>query len=329
MTASTKTIAVAGLGLLGRGIVTCLLSRGFRVIAFDANAEVRDAASHHIAGGLKELVERGGFAAALLGEWRGRYVEAAGVNAFAAADFVIESIFEDLDAKRRLFDEIENVVAPTTPIASNTSALPISTLQANRKHPARFIGLHWAEPCHLTRFLEVVRGERTDDATVDAALSLAHAAGKDASLVRKDVEGFIVNRLGYAMYREAFWLLENGVADVATIDRAFVNALSVWANVAGPFRWMDLTGVPAYAAVMKRLFPQLSCSTDVPNAIREVVERGGVGIANGDGFYQYTPAEAERWERVLRENVWRVRAMQEELLSPPPASSTTTQEVRP
>ena len=82
--------------------------------------------------------------------------------------------------------------------------------------------------------------------------------------MKKDVEGFIVNRLGYAMYREAFWLLENGVADVETIDRSFRNAICVWANIAGPFRWMDLTGVPAYAAVMKRLFPQLSTATEVP-----------------------------------------------------------------
>jgi 3-hydroxybutyryl-CoA dehydrogenase len=326
-TSADTIIAVAGLGLLGRGIVACLLSRGFRVIAFDANAnvETRAATSQHIARGLNELVERGGFDAALTKEWRRRYVEAAGLDAFAGADSVIESIFEDLDAKRQLFDAIEAVVKPTTPIASNTSALPISTLQANRKHPSRFVGLHWAEPCQLTRFLEVVRGEQTDDATVDAALALAHAAGKDPSLVQKDVEGFIVNRLSYAMYREAFWLLENGVADVATIDRAFVNALSVWANVAGPFRWMDLTGVPAYAAVMKRLFPQLSCSTEVPKAIRNIIDRGGRGIADGDGFYRYTPAEAERWERVLRENVWRVRAMQDELLSRGPAEP----EVRP
>jgi 3-hydroxybutyryl-CoA dehydrogenase len=131
--------------------------------------------------------------------------------------------------------------------------------------------------------------------------------------VRKDVDGFIVNRLGYAMYREAFWLLENGVADVDTIDRSFRNALCVFANIAGPFRWMDLTGVPAYAAVMKRLFPQLSTSTEVPAKMREVVESGGKGISNGRGFYNYTPEEAQRWERMLIENVWKVRALQDEV----------------
>jgi 3-hydroxybutyryl-CoA dehydrogenase len=168
--------------------------------------------------------------------------------------------------------------------------------------------MHWAEPCHLTRFLEIVRGEQTDDATAEAAMDLARRAGKDPSLVRKDVEGFIVNRIGYAMFREAFWLLENGVADVETIDRSFRNALSVWANIAGPFRWMDLTGIPAYAAVMERLWPKLSCAIEVPELMKTLVEGGAKGISNGRGFYTYTPEEAERWERRVIENVWASRA---------------------
>src|SRR3712207_4796602 len=104
------------------------------------------------------------------------------------------------------------------------------------------------------------------------------------------------------MYLEAFWLLENGVADVQTTDRSFRNAISVWGNIAGRFRCMDLSGIPAYAAVMMRLWPQLSNATEVPAAMREVVESGAKGISNGRGFYPYTPEEAERWERVLIEN---------------------------
>ena len=304
----TTTIGVAGLGLLGRGIAACLLSHGFRVIAFDRNDEARSRARQHISGAIDDLVRRGGFPASLRDDWGGRFAEAGAIAELAPSEFVIESIFEDLDAKRTLFDEIEGVVAPTVPIASNTSALPISRLQEGLRHPGRFIGMHWAEPCHLTRFLEIIRGEQTDDATTDAAMDLARRAGKDPSLVRKDVEGFIVNRIGYAMFREAFWLLENGVADVETIDRSFRNALSVWANIAGPFRWMDLTGIPAYAAVMERLWPKLSCATEVPALMRDLVRSGALGISNGRGFYNYTPEESERWERRLIENVWASRA---------------------
>jgi 3-hydroxybutyryl-CoA dehydrogenase len=300
----TQTIGIVGLGLLGRGIAACLLSRGFQVVALTRREETRVEARRSITNAIDDLIERGGFPAELRDDWGGRYIEAASVADLAACEFVIESVVEDLDVKQKLFDEIEAVVSPTIPLASNTSALPISELQKGRKHPERLIGMHWAEPCHLTRFLEIIRGDLTNDATADLAMDLARAAGKDPSLVLKDVEGFIVNRLGYAMYREAFWLLENGVADVETIDRSFRNALSVWANIAGPFRWMDLTGIPAYAEVIKRLWPKLSCATEVPPLMNDLVESGAKGISNGKGFYTYTPEEAERWERALIDNVW-------------------------
>jgi 3-hydroxybutyryl-CoA dehydrogenase len=302
-----QKIGVVGLGLLGRGIATCLLAHNFRVIACDLNPDTRADARAHIDRAIEELVHRGGMPASLLTARSANYTETAAIPDLARCDFVIESVFENLDAKRAVFDQLESAVSPTTPIASNTSAIPITLLQHNRRHPGRFVGMHWAEPCHLTRFLEVIRGDHTTDAAAEAAIALGKRAAKDPSLVRKDVEGFIVNRIGYAMYREAFWLLENGVADVETIDRSFRNAMSVWANVAGPFRWMDLTGVPAYAAVMKRLWPKLSTATEVPKAMRDVVDSGGKGIANGHGFYNYTPEEAREWERRLRENVWTVR----------------------
>ena len=131
--------------------------------------------------------------------------------------------------------EIEAVVAADVPIASNTSALPITTLQEGRLHPERFLGMHWAEPAYATRFLELIRGQHTSDAAMTKANSLATALGKEPCVVAKDVPGFIVNRLGYAMYREAVNMLESGVADAATIDRAFRNACGIWASLCGPF----------------------------------------------------------------------------------------------
>jgi 3-hydroxybutyryl-CoA dehydrogenase len=312
---SETVIGVAGLGLLGRGIVTSFLSRGFRVIALELSGDVQADARQYIKTGIEELVTRGGMDESLLREWEGRYTVTTNVPDLGPCEFVVESIFEDPAAKRALYDELERIISPTVPIASNTSALPISALQKGRKHPQRFIGMHWAMPCHLTRFLEVIRGDQTDDQTVEAAIALGRRAGKDPSLVQKDVEGFIVNRVGYAQYREALWLLENGVADAETIDRAIRNARSVWANIAGPFRWMDMSGLAAYAAVMERLFPRLSCEQSVPKVMRELIDSGAKGMANGRGFYDYTPQEVERWRKLLIENVWRVREMTSDLLN--------------
>lgn len=314
-----RTIGILGLGLLGRGMAACFLSRGFRVVGLDNNADARAAARAFVADAVADLVRRGGFPATLVDEWPTRYRDADDYAVLRGCDFVIESILEDLPAKRAAFDAIEAVVGARVPVASNTSALPISLLQRDRKHPERFVGMHSAQPCHLTRFLEVVRGERTDDVTVTATMNLAAAAGKEPSLVRKDVEGFIVNRLGYAMMREALHLLEAGVADVDTIDRSFRNAVGLWAKIAGPFRWMDLTGVAGYAAVMERLFPLLNNATAVPRTMRELVMSGANGIRTGRGFYTYGPGEAQRWERLLVEHVWRVRAMTDEYFPMPPA----------
>lgn len=308
-----KTVGVVGLGLLGRGIATCLLSHNFHVVGLDRDAAVANSAQQHIVNSLREMKTRGALSSEVHNSWPDRYLAATSIEQFQPCDFVIESVAEDMATKQRVFDQLEAVIGSTVPLGSNTSALPITQLQQGCRHPERLIGMHWAEPCHLTRFLEVIRGEQTNDVTAQAAMILGQMAGKEPSLVKRDVAGFIVNRLGYAMYREAFWLLEQGVADVETIDRSFSSALSVWANLMGPFRWMDLTGLAAYAAVMERLFPELSRATEVPETMRKLVESGARGIANGQGFYQYTADEAQQWEHRLTENVWRVNEMQRDL----------------
>ncbi len=307
--AQIETVAVVGLGLLGRGIASCLLAGGLKVIGQARRRETHDAAMAYIEHGLNELVAHRVIEAPRRDDWRKRYTAVDRVEDVAGADFVIESVFEDLAVKREVFDGIESAVGPDVPVASNTSALPITLLQSDRKHPQRFIGMHWAEPCHLTRFLELICGDRTSEATLDAAMRLGKLTGKEPAVVRRDIEGFIANRLGYALYREAFNLLELGIADVETIDRSFRNALGLYATFCGPFRWMDLTGLPAYAKVMERLFPQLSTTTALPERMRALIESGAEGIRTRRGFYDYTDEEVKRWEKLLLEHAWSVREL--------------------
>jgi 3-hydroxybutyryl-CoA dehydrogenase len=305
----THVIGITGIGLLGRGIAACFLAHGFRVIAFDTSPQARRDARRSIQNAIQDLVNHRCVNEQLMTQWPSAYGDLDSIEEMRECDFVIESVVEDIQTKRAVFDQLEAIVGPSVPIASNTSALPITVLQEGRRHPNRFIGMHWAEPSHVTRFLEVIRGEKTDDATTQATINLAETVGKEPSLVRKDVDGFIVNRLSYAMYREAFDLVETGVADVETIDCAFRNAVGLWAAIGGPFRWMDLTGVPAYATVMKRLLPKLSNRTDVPAPIQKLVDSGAKGISTGRGFYSYTPEQIQRWEKLLIENVWLAREM--------------------
>jgi 3-hydroxybutyryl-CoA dehydrogenase len=300
-------IGIIGMGLLGRGIAACFLAKGFHVVVHSIGDDWRRQARHDIAAAMDDLVCHACAEPRLRADWIDRYRESDSITAMYDCEFMIESVAEDLAVKRSVLEQIESVVGPTVPIATNTSSMPITLLQQNRRHPERIIGMHWAAPCHVTKFLEIIRGERTDDATTRAAVELGAAAGKEPCLVNKDVPGFIVNRLGYAIFREALALLEAGVADVQTIDRAFQHAIGLYASIAGPFRWMDLTGLAPYVEAMGRLFPQLNNGTEIPATIRALVEGGAKGITNGRGFYSYSPEQARLWQQRLLENVWRVQ----------------------
>jgi 3-hydroxybutyryl-CoA dehydrogenase len=124
---------------------------------------------------------------------------------------------------------------------------------------------------------------------------------------RQDIPGFIVNRIGYAMYREALHLVEQGVADFETIDRSVRNTLGLWAACCGPFRWIDLSGGPAlYARSMERVIPTLCNDTALPAALTALADQDARGIVNGHGFYEYTPADAHTWEERQRRHAWMV-----------------------
>ena len=218
--------------------------------------------------------------------------------------------------------------APTTydeaVIASNTSSIPISVLQQTLRRPERFLGMHWAEPAHATRFLELNRGSKTSDAAVQAAVELAGRLGKDPTVCDRDVPGMIVNRIGYAMYREALYLVETGVADVETIDRSLRNTLGLWAASCGPFRWIDLTGGPTlYARALERVLPTLSTSTTIPAPLADLVAADAQGANQGHGFYEYSPEDARQWEERQRRHVWQVKRWldAEFPLEPPPSKS--------
>jgi 3-hydroxybutyryl-CoA dehydrogenase len=305
-------VGVVGLGLLGRGIAGCLLAHGIPVVAYDIAPAERAAARVAIATAIAELAARGYCAPSIENTWRTLYTEASSLDDLSGCNFLIESVAESAEIKAMLFEQLEAILTPETPIASNTSALPITLLQKGRRNPSRFLGMHWAEPAHATRFLELIRGDQTDDASMQAATRLALALGKEPCVVQRDIPGFIANRLGYAIYREACHLLNSGVADAETIDRSFRNSVGLWASVLGPLRWIDLTGGPAlYGKAVAGVLPTLSNATEVPEPIRSMMATemgaGATGVRDGHGFYDYTPEQAQAWERIYRDQVWRVR----------------------
>lgn len=305
---NSSCIAVVGLGLLGRGIAACFAGRGFEVIGIEPDSTCLEQAGVEVGSMIREVEAYTSQSAS------GRFEATTDLAAIEPAVLVIESVVEELEIKRQVLREVERIVDPRCLVATNTSAIPIRLLQEPLRSPERFLGLHFAGPAHVTRFLEIIRGEKTSEATCERALEMARRVGKDPCVCQTDVPGFLVNRIAYAMYREAFHLLDSGVADAETIDRAVRNALSLWANICGPLRWIDISGGPAlYARAMQRVLPTLCNDTSLSPTLQRLLEEGARGTLNGQGIFAYRPEDHSRWAALWRENALRSSRLLDQL----------------
>jgi len=301
-------VSVVGLGLMGCSICTCLLMAGHPVTAVAPVPADLDHAATRIRQHLENAQREG-----LTSEGPDFYFSRLSITedyaALKSSVLVIECTLENLAIKKRVYEKIEAVITADALMVSNTSAIPITILQDQTARPERFFGLHWAEPSHTTRFLEVICGDHSDQTRGEWLYALSENWGKEPTLVRRDIRGFISNRLMYAMYREACSLVESGYATVEDVDRACRNNAGYWMTLAGVFRWMDLTGVAAYHTVMKDLLPTLNNQATIPALIDDIVQAGGLGIKNGKGFYNYTEEEARLWEETFTEFSYEIRKL--------------------
>jgi len=309
-TVACRNAGIVGMGLMGSSIAACLLAAGHTVVAIEEDPARRRKAPRRVLALLQ-----GSRRERLLEEEPNDVLRRLSISndygLLCECQIVIESVVEDLEVKSQVIKKIEQVVPADTLLGSNTSAIPPTLLQQSALHPERILGIHWGEPAHITKFMEIICGKKTMPNHAEHALALARQWGKQPSLLRKDVRGFITNRVMYAMLREAFHLVGSGVASIADVDRSLRNDLGYWITFAGPFRFMDLTGIPAYCAVMRDLLPDLDCSQEVPELMQRIVQSGGRGVANAKGFYHYTPAQARRWETRFLQFTYDIRALAE------------------
>jgi 3-hydroxybutyryl-CoA dehydrogenase len=301
-------IGVAGLGLMGTSIITSLLIYGHKVIALAPIPADLDNAEDRIVHNLNESRKHGLVKQGIPGILENltltdKYQDLSGCS------LVMECVTENLEIKKNVYDYIERFISEDAILTTNTSAIPIDLLKDHVKHPGRFIGLHWAEPAFTTKFLEIICSSETNIALAEKLYATATGWGKEPTLLRKDIRGFITNRIMYAMYREAFYLVENGYATIEDIDRSCRNDGGHWMPFCGLFRYMDITGLQGYYHVMKDLFPTLNNQADVPALIQSIAEQGGAGISNGKGFYNYTQQEAQEWEKAYEEFAFDIRTL--------------------
>ena len=315
MTNQKSPIATVGLGLMGTSIATCLLASGHAVTSLTKEPEKEPEVRARVLEFLQELVNEG-----ILKEdpktVLARFTITDDVKKLKDHQVVIESIIENVAEKKSLYQQLETVLATDAIIGSNTSAIPVTLLQEGLQHPERLLGIHWAEPAHITRFMEVICGDQTDIKFAQQIITLAEGWGKEPSLLKKDIRGFITNRIMYAMLREAFHLVDKGYATVEDVDRSLRNDLGYWITFAGPFRFMDLTGIPAYFTVMKDLFPELDNSQTPPDFMEKLVSSGAKGVSNALGFYPYTKETAELWDKRFIEFSYDIRKLAEKYSQP-------------
>jgi 3-hydroxybutyryl-CoA dehydrogenase len=295
-----NTIGIVGLGLMGCSIIADLLIHDCNVVGIAPIPEDLTNANARIEHNLAIAFEHG-FSKYTPEEALKRLEITDNYAHLNNAQVVIECVVENVDIKKDVFRKIEKVVSPDCIITTNTSAIPISIMMDFLENPDRFLGMHYAEPSFTTKFLELVCSEKTDIKKAELLYKMAQKWGKEPTLVRKDIRGFITNRIMYAMYREAFYLVENGYATIEDVDRTCRNDGGHWMPFCGLFRYMDITGLQAYYKVMGDLFPTLNNQTHTPDLIEKIAKEGGNGITNGKGFYNYTPQEAAEWEKAYEE----------------------------
>jgi 3-hydroxybutyryl-CoA dehydrogenase len=303
------TVGVVGLGLMGTSIVVSLLIAGHKVKAIAPIKEDMFLAPDRIKTHLG-YCERSGLcingASCLT-----KLTLSEDYGDLQDCSIVLECVIEIPEIKADVYKKIEDRVSSTAIIASNTSAIPISVLQTLLKAPERFLGIHWAEPSYLTRFLEITCGKHTCMNYAEGIFNLAHHWGKEPTLLKKDIRGFVTNRLMYAVYREGLHLVENGEATLEDIDKAFQYDAGSWMTLMGVFRRMDFLGLKDYEQMFHNIFPALCNNDGVPELMRDIVDNKLKGTQTLKGLYTYTEAEAKAVEEAFaafNENIFELAA---------------------
>jgi 3-hydroxybutyryl-CoA dehydrogenase/5-formyl-3-hydroxy-2-methylpyridine 4-carboxylate dehydrogenase len=212
--------------------------------------------------------------------------------ALEGADFVLEAVPEKLELKHEVFPQFEAAVGPDTVLASNTSGIPITKIAAVCERPERVVGMHWSNPPHLIPMIEVIPGEQTSQATVDATSELVRRFGYHP-VVEKEVAGFVENRILYAILRECLDLVDRGIIDPEGLDLNVRWGIGYKLAVIGPMELLDMAGLDIYNAVGSYLNPDLSTSGEVSSTIRGLIEDGRLGMKTGGGIYDYTPEQID------------------------------------
>ncbi|HBY92954.1 MAG TPA: 3-hydroxybutyryl-CoA dehydrogenase [Chloroflexi bacterium] len=299
-----QTVAIVGAGTMGPGMSGVFARHGFDVRLTDVKPDVLERATGTLDIVYKTLIGGGFMTEAEAEAGRARVKLTLDLaEAVDGADFVLEAIPERLEIKETFFREAEGMVRNDTILASNTSGIPITKIGEAVQRPERLVGMHWSNPPHLIPVIEVIKGAQTSDETVAATRRVVERIDMIPVLVKRDVQGFVENRILYAIMREALHLLEEGIASAEDIDTITKWGIGYKLAVIGPLELLDVAGLDIYNSVASYLNADLSAADTVSSVIAEKVEAGQLGLKTGRGLFEYQtdeiPALAQRRARLL------------------------------
>ena len=288
-----QNIGIIGAGLMGHGIAYLLANAGHTVRVYDPSAEWRASMPARLQSSLD-----------LLGDDPGLLKRISAHDQMAPAmqgvSFMFEAAPEKLPLKQQLFAELEGMVAPDTILASNSSAIPSTAIGLKLKHRERVVGTHFWNPPHLVPLVEVIQNEKTSAETIRKTMDLLRDAGRKPVHVKKDIPGFVGNRLQHAIKREAIAMIAAGVCDAETIDEVVKSGFGARMAVLGPMEQSDLVGLDLTLDIQNVLLADLDRGTEPTKFLKDKVASGILGMRTGEGLRKWGPGEADAVRERLR-----------------------------
>ena len=289
-----QQIAVIGAGLMGHGIAQEFAFAGYQVHLHDMNQAQVDAGMERIRDNLQLFVENGLARPNQIDETLNRIHGSDQLEVVAReADFVIEAVIENLPLKQEVFRQLDQICPPRTILASNTTAQMPSQIGAFTQRQDKILNAHYFNPPYLIPLVELIRSPQTSDETLQLAYDLMVKLGKTPAVIQKEVPGFVGPRLQAAVIREAFSIVERGIATAEDVDLVVRNSFGRRLSVAGPFQVFELAGWDLVLAAFEELYKDLNSSSEINPLLREMVDSDKLGVKSGEGFYEWTPERIE------------------------------------
>jgi len=289
-----KNILICGAGLMGKNIAFVMTANPeFEVTLYDIkDVDVKEG----IRKSTRELVEKGILPAEELEERLSRVYFTTDLEspAIKNADLVIEAVFEDMEIKRQTFAELEARCSTDTIFCTNSSVMSPSEISRNLKYRSRFIGTHFWNPAHLIPLVEVIKSDATDDEIAQIVMEILKSVGKKPVLCKKDVPGFIANRLQHALWREAIYIVEQDIADAKTVDDAIKYSFGLRLPQLAPLENADMVGLDLTYNIHKTVLSDLCDSHEPSPLLAKLVNEGKLGFKTGEGFQKWTKEEQEK-----------------------------------